>query len=120
MPSSMVIDTNNIYFIETGENRVAVYDKELKNRKNYGSIGMVQGKFNRPGNIYMIGNEIYVTDEYNFRIQIFSEKMEYLREIILPKFNIEYKPFYNSNYAMANLNGNIYILDIQNRVIYLY
>lgn len=120
MPSSVMYSNNNLFFVETGKNRVLIYNTESKIKSSYGSIGMVQGKFNRPGNIYKIGNEIYITDEYNFRIQIFNEKMEYLKEIILPQFNIEYKPFYNSNYALTELNGKIYILDIQNKRIYVY
>jgi hypothetical protein len=120
MPSSIMTDRDKIYFVETGKNRVTIYNSDLKNKISYGSIGMVQGKFNRPGNIYKIGNEIYVTDEYNFRIQIFNDKMEYLREIILPKFSIEYKPFYNSNYSLTELDGRLYILDGHNKKVYKY
>lgn len=119
-PSALTIEGSKGYISETGDNRVTIYDFETKIKKSYGSYGMVQGKFNHPGNLYKIGNEIYVVDEENFRIQIFSEKMEYIREMMLPKYKKNHKSVYNNNYGIAELQGKLYILDIYNKCVYIY
>lgn len=120
MPISMMFDKEKIYISETGGNRISVYNLNNKLKQTYGNYGMVQGKFNHPGNIIKIKNEIYIIDEYNFRIQVFSEEMVYLREITLPKFEIYYKPVYGINYSITENRGRVYICDIYNKSIYVY
>ncbi|BDU50310.1 hypothetical protein [Haliovirga abyssi] len=111
---------DKIYLLNSIKNSITVYNLNLEKIFSFGSKGMTEKKFNHIGEIYMIKDKLYIFDEYNYRIQILDKNYNYLSQILLPKFEYIYKPYYSFNYDLSYNNGIIYILDKFNKKVYEY
>ncbi|GMR04211.1 MAG: 6-bladed beta-propeller [Thermodesulfobacteriota bacterium] len=64
-----------LYVVDTGANKVRVFDLKGNRKKTFGSLGANPGQFNYPVDIFIDRNgEVYVVDTMNYRVQIFNEQ----------------------------------------------
>jgi hypothetical protein len=81
-PMDVAVFQNQIYVVDYTKAAIVVLDKESgKTVQTIGEAGSEDGKFNRPTHITIDqkGN-IYVNDAFNFRIQKFDPKGNYLKQ----------------------------------------
>ncbi|MCL4557499.1 MAG: 6-bladed beta-propeller [Deltaproteobacteria bacterium] len=72
-PTSVAVAQNgDVYIVDTGMNRVFVYDDKGKPKFSFGSHGDRAGEFNFPTAIAIKNNTVFIIDSLNFRIQTFS------------------------------------------------
>ncbi len=62
----------NIYVLDTGNHRVAVFDEQGRQLNAWGEQGGGQGMFNEPWGIAVDEEYVYVADTWNHRIQKFT------------------------------------------------
>ena len=66
-----VID-NLIMITESGNNVIIILDLDGNLIMKFGNSGNQYGQFNSPFSITSDGNRIFISDAYNYRIQIFE------------------------------------------------
>ena len=79
-PSSIAFDSNDeIYVVDTGNNRVQKFSKDGEYQNSWGIAGSGNGEFDRPWGIAVDAQgAVYVADWGNDRVQKFSPDGEYL------------------------------------------
>jgi ABC-type multidrug transport system ATPase subunit/sugar lactone lactonase YvrE len=72
-------DSENYYVCEYGSNdRVQKFDKQGNFLLQFGGFGTEKGEFQRPSGIVWLAGRVYVVDAFNSRIQVFSDRGEFL------------------------------------------
>ena len=117
-PAYMYLLENKIFISEHGTNTVSIIDIRKNTVIKFGNYGKKEKEFNHPGVIFSYNENIHIIDEYNHRIQVLNNKMEFLYEILLPKFDYLYIPNYKLNYKVITCDEFFYILDCYSRKIY--
>lgn len=81
LPTDVAVDTNgNIYVVDSGNNRVAVFSRRGRFLRSFGKTGKQPGQFRAPiGITISTDNQVYVADKGNNRIQIFNLTGKLLR-----------------------------------------
>jgi tripartite motif-containing protein 2/3/tripartite motif-containing protein 71 len=77
-PNGLRVSKNNeLYVCDSRNNRVQVFDLDLKFKRSFGKKGTGRGQFNFPADVnFDSAGNIYVTDNSNHRIQVFSSRSE--------------------------------------------
>ncbi len=119
-PSHMHVNKDKIYISQHGNDSVAIFDLKGKKIKEFGGKGLVEKKFNHPGFIFRYENKLMILDEYNYRIQVLDMNLEFLYEILLPKFDYIYQPRYKLNYKVFKTETGFNVLDSYNKKVYMY
>ena len=71
-PVSICVDSDDLVYVgEVGNNRVSVFTSEGEFLKSFGSKGSKQGQFRGPYGITVGGGAVYVSDQFNNRVQMF-------------------------------------------------
>ncbi|BBW90285.1 hypothetical protein PS1M3_03720 [Pseudoalteromonas sp. PS1M3] len=79
----------NVYVANTGRNQIAIYTREsnYKSKTKFGKKGTDVGKFTSPLDVAIdslgVTNEIYILEQSNKRVQVFSDDGHYLRSRII-------------------------------------
>ena len=74
LPSDVSVDENgNIYIVDSGNHRIAVFDDAGGFISNIAKKGQKQGELSNPVGIDSDGNNIYIADKDNHRIQVFNK-----------------------------------------------
>ena len=88
-PTDIHVDSNeNVYIVDSGNNRVIVFDMELNlNRVIDGFYrDGIRETFNRPNGIFVTDHmEIFIADTRNNRVVILDENDNFIREITSPQ-----------------------------------
>jgi DNA-binding beta-propeller fold protein YncE len=72
----------NVYVSEYGENnRVQVFDRDLKFLRTFGRLGPGDGELSRPQSLAIVGDVLYVTDSCNHRVAKFSLAGDWLGQL---------------------------------------
>jgi DNA-binding beta-propeller fold protein YncE len=83
-PYGVAIDTttNNIYVLDTGNNRVQEFDSSGAYVRQWGTLGSGNGQFNNPQAIAIAtsSGKIYVVDQGNYRVQEFDSSGNYISQ----------------------------------------
>ncbi len=78
-PRNMAVGPDGrIYVLDSGNNRVQVFDEFGQVQKSWGASGTEPGLFNEPWGIAVDDNYVYVADTWNHRIQKFTLEGEYV------------------------------------------
>lgn len=80
---SFAVNKNQIIFCDQYEGRFYEFNLNGDFIRTVGRQGQGPGEFNKPYKVFIYNDEIYISDNGNGRIQIFSLKGEYLRQIKL-------------------------------------
>ena len=84
LPSDVSVDENgNIYIVDGGNHRIAVFDDSGESISTISRQGQKQGELTNPVGIDSDENNIYVADKDNHRIQIFNKDGIIKKNIIL-------------------------------------
>lgn len=75
-PVSMVLDGQELYLLESGDNRIQVFSLDGRWLRNIGRKGKGPGEFDSPSGLDASGQQIYVADTFNSRIQIFNKNSQ--------------------------------------------
>jgi len=111
-PNDVVINSSNIYVVDTLYNKVKIFDLMGNLRYSFGQKGKIKGRFNEPCGIAVDAQgNIYIADTNNNRIQKFDNKGNVLDL---------YTGFNKPKGIAVDKYGNIYISDTYNhRVVKL-
>ncbi|NHZ86674.1 MAG: 6-bladed beta-propeller [Planctomycetia bacterium] len=74
-PSNLAYSSknNSLYISDSKNHVIRVYDATTgKFKFEFGEPGDQEGQFNRPSGIAIQGDKVYIIDQMNFRVQIFS------------------------------------------------
>lgn len=110
----------NVYVVDTGNNRVQVFDLEGKFKFQFGKLGTGPGEFNEPGQGAAAKNgNIYISDSANKRIQVFDENGKFLLQFGQPgngpgQFNRPIDAFVDKK------NNRILVTDLYNARISVF
>jgi DNA-binding beta-propeller fold protein YncE len=82
-PIDVAVYENRVYVTDTEVNKVLVLDKDSgKTIQEIGGLGREEGMFYKPSYLAVdIEGNLYVTDSFNFRVQVFDPKGKYIRTI---------------------------------------
>ncbi|WP_353571574.1 choice-of-anchor D domain-containing protein [Candidatus Albibeggiatoa sp. nov. BB20] len=73
-PSSINVDEyNNLYFTDTETHLIQKFNSEGELLSIWGGEGFDDGLFDQPSGVAILGQNIYVSDTYNQRIQVFGQ-----------------------------------------------
>ncbi|MBI5805198.1 SMP-30/gluconolactonase/LRE family protein [candidate division TA06 bacterium] len=75
-----VDDSGNIWITDCYQSKVKKYDGQGNYLSAIGKYGNQQGEFNQPTGITISGNEIYVVDHLNGRVQVFNKTGAFIRQ----------------------------------------
>ncbi|MBN1379391.1 MAG: tetratricopeptide repeat protein [Gammaproteobacteria bacterium] len=116
-PLSAAFDGKHIVILD--RNVVFVFNSKGSLLAQFGSSGRKDGELSDAVDVFLKGNRIYVAEEGNKRIQIFSLKGVYLDK--LPQQIDKKNPLFNKPVAVAvDANGNLYVADLQRRKILVF
>ncbi len=99
-PRAIAVDASGLIYV-VHNNMVTVYDANGTEIRNWGDAqsSSDDGKFNYPNGIAIYNNEIYIVDQENNRIQVFSQSGEFVR-----KWSVQYPQSID-----ISTDGNIYV-----------
>jgi len=82
-PSGIIVNSrlNNVYVVDSGNDRIMVYDREGNYKFSWGNKGSGNGEFSNPQGIALDRDEnVYVVDHWNHRIQKFNANGAFLTQ----------------------------------------
>ncbi|MFC1477634.1 NHL repeat-containing protein [candidate division KSB1 bacterium] len=101
---------DKIYVVDSGNDRIVVFDTELSYIKQFGRYGQGPSEFNDPAGIAFYKDFIAVLDLRNFRIQIFDTiDGEYRYSTEINTGTLEKDAFYRYSDIIVDSKGRIYV-----------
>ena len=74
--SSIGVENGSILVSNANENKITIFDLDGVVMNEFGSHGERYGEFDSPRGITVNEGKIYVSDPYNYRIQVFSMELK--------------------------------------------
>ena len=119
---SISISQNKIvYIVDTGNNRIQLFDLKGNFIKSIGGFGFTSDKFDRPTDIW-VGSmiNIYISDYNNHRIQRYDGNMNYLSSLISGDGLDTKFQFYETISCVVNSQQDLFLLDCSDNKIIKY
>ena len=85
-PVAMVLNGQELYLLESGDNRIRVFSLEGTQLREIGRKGNGPGEFDSPSCLDVNHGQIYVADSFNNRIQIVNKEGKNLAVFKVPAF----------------------------------
>lgn len=80
LPSDIAVSKKNVYVVDGGHHRIAVFNKQGEFQYSFGQQGKTSGNLNFPVGIDVAANgDVYVADSGNRRVQVYSARGQYKR-----------------------------------------
>lgn len=113
-PNGIVLDSSkNIYVVDTGNNRIQIFDSIFNFKTKFGSTGNGNGSFISPSGIALDSSRnMYVADTANSRIQIFNSSGVYQSQISIPGSL--------PTALTLDASNNVYVVDANNNCVKIY
>ena len=81
-PSGVTVNNNQVYVADSGNNRISIFTLEGHLTRTIGSQGSGPGQFDWPTAVSISSDgDMYVTDYWNHRVQVFSPDGVFQREL---------------------------------------
>ena len=81
-PTGMCFHDHELYVVDSGNNRIQVFDRELNLLRHFGKEGTNNGYFNSPTDLAIDEDGVlYITDTLNNRLQVMNRKGKFIRNI---------------------------------------
>ena len=114
----------NVYFSDTGNKRVVVFDEDGNFVAQFGSAGTDFGQFNEPVGIALdSSNNLYIADTWNRRVQVLSPDLELNTSTTLLSWDVEGwygESIENKPFIALNTAGNVFVSDPEGSLILEY
>lgn len=119
-PTGVAVDSKaqRIYITDTLRNQVFVMDMNGNVVKTIGGRGTGDGEFNFPTELVLRGEELYVVDAMNFRIQIFDRSGAFRGAV--GKINDEAGGLFRPKGISVDSEGHLYVVDGQWGVVQVF
>lgn len=102
-------DSNNVYVVDTGNNRIQKFSADGVYVTQWGSHGTGEGQFDNPQGIAVDGKgNVYVADKYNQRIEMFDSKGQFLTQ--WPTIQKGRGDYFQPHFVAADKIGNVYVI----------
>ena len=148
-PSAVALnmEEEKLYILDHQHNRILMTDLEFNLIKSVGSRGIENEHFRCPNDLCLINNNLYVCDTDNYRIQVFSKDLEFIKsEKVIDKpwkikasshsliiqsvrcriffydlndFNLLQK-YYHGRCRISKINSNIYAINHKEKFMFCY
>ena len=116
--TDIVVLDGKLWVVDTANNCVKVLSKKTGNVvKVVGEKGSAPGEFVSPFMIATDGNDVYVIDSINARVQVFNKNGELER--VLGEFGVEEGDFFRPK-GIAVFNGEIAVSDVITGAVQLF
>jgi hypothetical protein len=112
-PQAINISQNKIvYIVDTGNNRIQLFDLNGEFIKSIGGFGFTRDKFDRPTDIWVRSLiNIYISDYNNHRIQRYDGNMNYLSSLTSNDgLDVQFQ-FYETISCAVNSQQDLFVLD---------
>ncbi len=112
-PQAIAInETGYVYVLDSGNDRVQIFDPMGNYISQFGSDGSGNGYLNNPWGIAINGSgDVYITDQGNYRVEIFSQMGYYLGQFQYASWGLS-NGYYEEPYGIAiNASGTVYVED---------
>ncbi|HEM48707.1 MAG TPA: hypothetical protein ENO27_00720 [Caldithrix sp.] len=119
-PQAIAVSQNKIvYIVDTGNNRIQLFDLTGVFIKSIGGFGFTSDKFDRPIDIWVQSLiNIYVADYNNKRIQRYDGNMNYLSTLTSNDSRDAQFQFYETLSCAVNSQQDLFVLDAgDNKII---
>ena len=118
-PTGLALDRDGTtYIANVNSHSVSKHSKDGRRLEVAGREGSQQGEFSNPSGIAVIGNEVYVCDRNNSRIQVFDKHLSYVRSFGCHGNNTgELHWPYD---LTPGLDGHIYVTDCDNHRVQIF
>ena len=114
-PTGIMVDpgTKNIFICDWNNHRIQIFSRGGRFLKSFGSRGSGNDEFFHPFSICLFDREIFITDSFNNRIQVFSleSPQAYIRSIPLPKVNPRFIACSKEGDLIVDNKNSLIILD---------
>lgn len=118
-PTGLALDRDDTtYVVNVSNHSVSKHSRDGRRLEVAGREGSQQGEFSHPSGIAVIGNEVYVCDRNNSRIQVFDKHLSYIRSFGCHGNNTgELHWPYD---LTPGLDGHIYVTDCDNHRVQIF
>lgn len=106
-----------IYVTDKGKDEVIQLDTLGNLLKDIGGFGWSQSQFDEPVDVFADPLSVYVTDKNNHRIKMFDRKLNFLSELYTRENENENERFGYPNGCVVSNQGDLYVLDSENKRI---
>jgi len=112
-PSAISVTVEgNVYIVDTGNNRVQIFDVRGRYIKEIGGFGFNPDQFDNPVDIWTRSLiNIYVSDFANKRIQRYNRKMDFISSKTSPEEYDQEFQFYEVASCAVNSQYDLFLLD---------
>jgi len=111
-PTHLAVATNDDYYVSDGygNSHIHCFDPYGKFKFSWGGHGSGPGQFDCVHSVYLDpddGDKIYAADRYNNRVQVFTNKGEFIAE---------WKDLNLANSVRKGRDGNFYVAELDHRI----
>ena len=118
-PTGLALDTEgNIYVANVSSHSVSKYNREGTCVKVVGREGNQKGEFNHPSGITVIGENVFVCDRNNSRIQVFDRQLRFIRSF--GSHGSDNGQLHWPYDLVQDKTGHIYVTDCDNHRIQIF
>jgi len=116
-PSALWVGDGLIWILDKAKNKVYLYNTTLDKYEGfYLSEGFGDGKVSSPSDLFFDGQNFYIADTGNSRVQVFSKDFEYLSAIGTGKGGLSL----NMPKSAASDGTRVYVADTYNKRIVVF
>lgn len=111
-PTGIAFDAQRklLYVVDTGADRVNVFEADGSLRGTFGRRGSGEGEFNRPTHAWCdASGNVLVTDALNYRVQVFGPDGRFLRQF--GQAGDAAGDFMRHKGVAADAHGHVYVVD---------
>ena len=121
VPNGLRIKNCELYVCDTKNNRLQVFDLDLNFKRSFGKKGKEKGQFELPVDVnFDASGNIYVTEQTNYRIQVFTHTEQHIRSIgnIIQRFQPVSLLIHNEIlYVTDGYNHKVWVMNTSGDII---
>jgi|GEM_PF-4172883 len=124
-PKGVLVNSRGIYVLDRGNNRIQLFDSKGTFNRAFGKQGEIKngpadGLFSSPGAIDADSKgEVYVTDMWNHRIQVFSSDGAFVRTFGTPGQNPQAGEFWGPR-GISIYDNEVFVADTGNKIVKVF